>query len=146
MVLTSAATVPAQVLPEGTRIRASIPTLSPGHLYGRVLVLSTDSLSLRDVYGKVPEGTYFARNISVSRHAVPTLEYLHSKDRSTGAFYGGLIGLIPAVIAYYDAKSKDYYEYSTLHMLVVGVISVPTFAVVGSFFGPERWERVLPWP
>lgn len=146
MAVAAATTSGAQTIPEGARVRASIPTISQGQIYGRVVLLAGDTIALRDVYGKVPEGTYFARNISVPRHAVTTLEYLHSTDRATGAIYGAAIGLIPAVIAYYDAKAKDYGEYSELHMMLVGVISVPTFAVIGSWFGPKRWERVLPWP
>jgi hypothetical protein len=136
----------AQVLPEGTRVRAMIPTVSPGHLYGRLVVLSGDTITLRDVHGYVPGGTYFARNVSVPRHAVPTVEYLHSRDRRTGAFYGAAIGLIPAVVAYLDVKRSDYPHYAGLTFLLYGVVAVPTFALIGSYFGPERWEPVRPWP
>lgn len=136
----------AQVLPEGARVRALIPTVSPGDVYGRVLVLTGDSITLRDVHAYVPEGIYFARRIAVPRQAVTRVEYMDRRDRATGAFYGAAVGLIPAVIAYYDAKRKDYREYAGLNAFLFGTISVPTFAVIGAWFGPEQWERVRPWP
>ena len=134
----------AQVIPEGTSVRASIPTLSPGLLFGRMVLLSGDSVTLRDVHGRVPEGTYFARRISVPRPAVTSLEYLHSRDRANGAFFGAFVGLIPAMIAYYTAP--DYEEINEQKMMLVGMISIPTFAIIGSHHGPGRWERVLPRP
>lgn len=136
----------AQVVPEGVRVRALIPSLSPDELYARVQKLTGDSITLRDVHGYVPEGIYFARRIAVPRQAVTRVEYMDRRDRAMGAFYGAVIGLIPALITYHDWKNSDNAHYAQVMMTIVGGVSIPTFAALGAWLGPERWERVLPWP
>jgi hypothetical protein len=154
LLLASAASVPLQAqdsagapvdlrggsIGAGSRVRLSVPSVSPDPLVGRVAALTADSLLLSRGSGV---------HLQLDSRAIQRVEVSAGRHRVRWALAGAVVGMLVGGVAGGSAGGKgDDSGLGALAGFVAGVIvGTPLGAGVGALAAPERWRPVaLPRP